>query len=161
MDGSFLKFWGEFLLQAARGQSQVEEITKWVQAGFPSSGELADLFRQCYGLSSGSPSGQGDHWQAATANFREALEVYAPLWGWVPLDRYDQLKSENERLKSQLSEQARLIKRLEAIMADEDMGHMTMVARFQNLIADQSQAFDELMQTIVPPSNAPDENQTG
>ena len=90
----------------------------------------------------------------------EALEAYAPLWGWVPLDRYDQLREENESLKAELSEQARLIKRLDALMEDEDMGHMTMVARFQNLIADQSKAFDDLMQKIVPPSEAPDENQT-
>ena len=160
MSGSFLKFWGEFLLQAAEGQRQMEEITRWMQSGFPSSGELADLFRRCYGLSTDSSSGKGDHWQKATADFRDALEAYAPLWGWVPLDRYDQLRIENEELKTQLSEQARLIKRLEALMADEDMGHMTMVARFQNLIEDQSKAFDKLMQNIVPSSKTPDERQT-
>ncbi len=160
MDGSFLKFWGEFLLQAAEGQRQVEELTRWVQSGFPSSGDLADLFRRCYGLSAGASSAKGDHWQEATADFREALEAYAPLWGWVPLDRYDQLRVENEQLKAQLTEQARLIKRLEALMADEDMGHMTMVARFQNLIEDQSKAFDKLMQKIVPPTKASDENQS-
>jgi hypothetical protein len=160
MDGAFLKFWGEFLLQAAAGQRQIEELTRWVQNGLPSSGELADLFRRCYGLSSGSTPETGAPWEEATADFREALEAYAPLWGWVPLDRYDQLREENESLKAQLSEQARLIKRLEALMEDEDMGHMTMVARFQNLIADQSKAFDDLMQKIVPPSEAPDENQT-
>ena len=160
MSGSFLKFWGEFLLQAAEGQRQIEEINRWMQSGFPSSGELADLFRRCYGLSTGSPSGKGDHWQEATADFREALEAYAPLWGWVPLDRYDELRTENEQLKTQLSEQARLIKRLEALMDDEDMGHRTMVARFQNLIEDQSKAFDKLMQKIVPPPKEPDENQT-
>ena len=160
MSGSFLKFWGEFLLQAAEGQRQVEEINRWMQSGFPSSGELADLFRRCYGLSTGSSSGKGDHWQEATADFREALEAYAPLWGWVPLDRYDELRTENEQLKAQLSEQARLIKRLEALMDDEDMGHRTMVARFQNLIEDQSKAFDKLMQKIVPPPKGPDENQT-
>ena len=160
MDGSFLKFWGEFLLQAAKGQRQVEELSRWMQTGFPSSGELADLFRRCYGLSSGSKPETAAPWQEATEDFRKALEAYAPLWGWVPLDHYDQLREENERLKDQLSEQARLIKRLEALMDDEDMGHMTMVARFQNLIADQSKAFDELMQKIVPPSKTPDENQT-
>ena len=160
MDGSFLKFWGEFLLQAAEGQRQVEELTRWVQSGFPSSGDLADLFRRCYGLSSGSTSEAAAPWHEATADFREALEAYAPLWGWVPLDHYDQLREENESLKAQLSEQARLIKRLEALMEDEDMGHMTMVARFQNLIADQNKAFDELMQKIVPTSKTPDKNQT-
>lgn len=158
MDGPFLKFWGEFLVQAAEGQRKVEEITHWMKSGFPSSGELAPLFRNCYGLSPGSTPGTDDRWQKATSDFRKALEAYAPLWGWVPLDRYDELKRANKRLETKIAEQARLIKQLEALLADEDMGHMAMATRFQNLLTDQGQAFDELLRTLAPPADDPDKN---
>lgn len=158
MDGPFLKFWGEFLVQAAEGQRKVEEITQWVQSGFPSSGNLATLFRHCYGLAPGSSPGTDDRWQKATSDFQNALEAYAPLWGWVPLESYDQLKRENQRLETKIAQQERLIKQLEELLEDEDMGHMAMATRFHNLITDQRQAFDELMQALAPPADAPDRN---
>ena len=160
MNGPFLKFWGEFLLQAADGQRQVEELTQWMQSGFSPFVDLAALFRKCYGLAPEASKTADDHWQKVTSDFRETLEAYAPLWGWVPLDRYDQLKNENEHLKAQLDKQARLIKRLEALLADGDSGHMTMVTRFQDLIADQNKAFDELMQALVHAPEPSDEGQT-
>lgn len=160
MDDAFLKFWGQFLQQAADGQRKVEDLVQWMRSGYSPSVDLAALFRQCYGLTPGTTSAEGDRWQKATSDFRKALEAYAPLWGWVPLERYDQLQNENERLKAELEKQERLIKRLEAILAEEDMGHRTMIARFQELIEDQSQAFEDLMQTLVPSPETADKRQT-
>lgn len=147
------------MLQAAAGQRQVEELTRWVQSGFSPSVDLAALFRQCYGLTIDASSTEDDQWQKATAAFGKALEAYAPLWGWVPLERYDQLKNENERLKTELAAKESLIKRLEALLTEEDMGQRAMVARFQELIDDQGRAFEELMQTLVPSPETADKRQ--
>ena len=160
MDGPFLKFWGEFLLQAAEGQRKLEDLTQWMRSGYPPSMDLAALFAKCYGLTPAASTVDGDRWHKATAAFGEALQAYAPLWGWVPLDRYDQLKEENERLKAKLDNQERLIKRLEALLADGGMEHMSMIARFQDLITDQNQAFDKLMQALSPSEKASDKSQT-
>lgn len=156
MDSQFLKFWGELLLQAAEGKRWLEEIARWMPSGKPPQGELADLFRQCYGLPQTTTGVNEAQWRQATANFRTALEAYAPLWGWVPMDRYNQLKRKTERLETTLAEQARLIKQFEALLEDRDMGHMTMITRFQNVIDDQSQAFEKLMASLAPSSEAPD-----
>ncbi len=158
MDSPFLKFWGEFMLQAAEGQRQLEDLVKWMRSGYSPSVDLAALFGKCYGLTPGSGSADVDRWQKATADFSEALKSCAPLWGWVPLDRYDELKKENERLKAEIDKQARLIKRLEALLADGGMEHMSMVARFQDLITDQNQAFDKLMQALTPVEEASKKN---
>ena len=148
MDHHFFKFWGELLLQTADGQRQLEELSRWIQSGFSPSNELAALFRKSYGLPPLASENSGDEWQKATADFHKALKAYAPLMGWVPLDRYDRLKREKERLEAQIAEQTRLIQQLEAILDDKDMGHMSLLTRFQNLVTDQSKAFDDLMQAL-------------
>jgi hypothetical protein len=148
VDHQFFKFWGELLLQTADGQRQLEALSRWIQSGFSPSNELAALFRKSYGLPPLASENSGDEWQKATADFHKALKAYAPLMGWVPLDRYDRLKREKERLEAQIAEQTRLIQQLEAILDDKDMGHMSLLTRFQNLVTDQSKAFDDLMQAL-------------
>ena len=157
MDHQFFKFWGEFLLQAADGQRQLEDLTRWISGGFSPSGELADLFRKCYGLPAFSPPDSANAWQKATADFHKAFKDYAPLWGWVPLERYDRLKREKERLEAQIADQARFIRQLEAILEDKDLGHMGLITRFQNLVTDQSRAFDDLMQALQAAPEESDE----
>jgi hypothetical protein len=159
MDSSFLKFWGEFLLQAAAGQRSYEDVTRWVQSGFSPHVDLAALFRKCYGLAPPAASSPDDGWQAATSAFSDTLKAYGRLWGWVSQDEYDRLAAENKRLQARVDEQDRLIKRLEALLEDGDMGHLTIMARFQDLIVDQRKAFEELVQTLADPSNAPDKHQ--
>jgi len=158
VNSQFFKFWGEFLLNVAVGKRQLEEMRRWVQSGSPSSGELAALFRHCYGLPETASAVGDDQWRKATADFHAALEAYAPLWGWVPLDRYNQLKRKTERLEVTVAEQTRLIKQFEALLEDRDMGHMPMITRFQNVIDDQRQAFEKLMQTLAPSSQTPEES---
>lgn len=158
MDSQFFKFWGEFLLKAAEGKRQLEELTRWVQSGSPPSGELAALFQQCYGLPETASGTNDKQWRKATTDFHAALEAYAPLWGWVPLERYNHLKRKTKRLEATVAEQSLLIKQFEKLLEDRDMGHMTMITRFQNVIDDQSQAFQKLMQTLAPSSETPEGN---
>ena len=161
MDVSFLKFWGEFLLQAAEGQRKMEDLTQWMRSGYPPSVDLAALFGKCYDLKPAAASPvEGERWQEATKAFSEALKTYAPLWGWVPLDRYDELKKENDRLQAKLDKQAKLIQRLEGLLADGGMEHMSMLTRFQDLITDQNQAFEKLMKVLSASPKASDKKQT-
>ena len=157
MDSQFLKFWGEFLLKTAEGKRQLEEMRRWVESGLPPSGELAALFRRCYGLPETASTADDDQWRKAAADFHAALKAYAPLWGWVPLDHYNRLKRQKERLETTVAEQTLLIKQFEKLLEDRSMGHMTMITRFQNVIDDQSRAFEKLMQALAPSSETPEE----
>ena len=49
MDRHFLEFWGNFLLQVANGQKQLEDLAKWSKQGV-NFGDFTTLFRQAYGL---------------------------------------------------------------------------------------------------------------
>ena len=77
MDSRFLEFWGNFLLSAAKGQKQMEEMADWVGQGFKAAGfeDLAAMFTRAYGLS-GSGGGSGldaKGWTAATRQFSRAF----------------------------------------------------------------------------------------
>jgi hypothetical protein len=132
---------------AAAGQQPLTAMGDWIQSGCSPKDALADLFRRSYGLPLGKAMGE-DLWKQATAEFRSALNAYAPLWGWVPLTRYDRLKHQNERLERKVSELERTIKHLDALLAEKGLGHAALMTRFQELINDQTDAFDQLMQTF-------------
>lgn len=148
MDDAFHKFWSEFFQQVAAGQQPLTAMGSWIQSGCPPKNALADLFSQCYGLPPAKTMG-AELWQKATAEFMSALKAYAPLWGWVPLSRYDRLKRENARLEHKVSELERTIKQLDTLLAEKGMGPAALMTRFQDLINDQTVAFDQLMQTFA------------
>lgn len=148
MNSDFLQFWAEFLHQAAAGQRRVEAMVRWIESGCSPKDELADLFRACYGLPPATTMG-GDPWKKATTEFMAALKTYAPLWGWVPLARHERLKRKTKRLENKINQQERTIEQLTALLAEKGLGHPALMTRFQNLITDQTQAFDQLMQTIT------------
>lgn len=148
MADAFIKFWSEFLRQAAAGQQPLTAMGDWIQSGCPPKDALADLFRRSYGLPSGKAMGE-ELWKQATAEFVSALNAYAPLWGWVPLTRYNRLKRKNEHLERKVSELERTIKQLNTLLSDKGLGHAALMTRFQELINDQTEAFEQLMQTFT------------
>ncbi|MEJ2642163.1 MAG: hypothetical protein P8010_21585 [Desulfosarcinaceae bacterium] len=148
MADPFYKFWSEFFRQVAAGQQQLTAMGSWIQSGCSPKDALADLFRRCYGLPPAKTMGE-ELWQKVTAEFVSAANAYAPLWGWVPLARYDRLKRKNEELERRISALERTIKQLDALLAEKGMGHAALMTRFQELINDQTVAFDQLIQTFT------------
>ena len=45
MDRQFLEFWGNYLLSVARGQKQLEDVTRWIRGGFSGVEELTALLK--------------------------------------------------------------------------------------------------------------------
>ena len=149
----FYRFWAEFFRQTANGQQQVAVMADWLQSGCPPNSGLADLLRTCYGLPA-TPATPEDLWQKTVTEFLTALNTYAPLWGWVPLARYDKLKRQNESLERRVKAQERSIQQLDKLLNEKGMGHAALMTGFQDLINDQTQAFDELMQTLTDTETA-------
>lgn len=156
MDRHFLRFWGQLLLEAAEGQRRMEDLLRWIQSGLAPSEAPADLFRQSYGLPPGASAGS-DLWQKALEDFRSALNAQAPLWGWVPRERYDRLKRKADRQASRIAEQERLIARLEALVSEKGLDPAGLAARFQTIVDDQHQAFDKLIRAMGAAATAPED----
>jgi hypothetical protein len=145
---AFYNFWSEFFRQVAAGQQQLTAMGSWIRSGCPPKDALADLFRRCYNLPPAKNMGE-ELWQKATGEFVSAVNAYAPLWGWVPLARYDRLKRKKERLEDKVCELERTIKQLNALLDEKGMGHAALMTRFQELINNQTTAFDQLMRTFT------------
>ncbi len=49
MDKNSMEFWGNYLLSAARGQQNLEDMAKWLQQGFRGFEGVTEMFRKAYG----------------------------------------------------------------------------------------------------------------
>jgi hypothetical protein len=46
MDSQFLEFWGNYLLAAAKGQKQLEDLNQWIRQGFSGFEELTAMLKK-------------------------------------------------------------------------------------------------------------------
>jgi len=88
MDRQFLEFWGNYLLSVARGQKQLEDVTRWIRGGFSGVEELTALFKKYYGLEEQSQDGPESTaaWEKAAADFKKSFGDYFSIMGWVSKD---------------------------------------------------------------------------
>jgi predicted nucleic acid-binding Zn-ribbon protein len=146
MDKQFLEFWGNVLLQAAKGQAQVENIGKWLDQGASGVQNLTDQFRRTYNLASEKTptADQQTALQQATDRFNKAYEDYLALLSVVPEARYRELESKNESLQKEVARLQQEIARLRG--APEGAGEPAdeTIADFHALVEKQQRDFEDL-----------------
>ncbi len=152
MDSEFLKFWGNFLLNAAQGQKQLEQMSTWMKQGFDNFGDIAAMFGQFYGIPPGSTPAAEDsrpkEWETAIKDFQASFANYSRQWGWVPEKEHNNLIKENERLRRRLDEQGEVIEQLRQLLEEKGLGHMEVFQRMQSLAREQNQQFHRFMQNF-------------
>lgn len=148
MDKHFLEFWGNFMLNAARSQKQLEELTEWVHKGFTGFEELTSLFRKIYGLE-GTSAGSADSvsaWKKAQEDFTKSMKDYMNLLGVVPLEEHIALVRKYEDLKEKVASQEETIRHLKMLLSESQGAHTAQVTQhFDELIKKQSDQFQNLM----------------
>ncbi len=146
MDRHFLEFWGNFLLQAAKGKKQLEDLAEWAKQSFLNFGDFTSLFRQAYGLeqSQGSPDYQ-EIWKKAEADFRNSFQDYLNLLGVVPREKYAALARKSEELEKKLAEQEETIQQLRQLLSDKGLDLAVVTLEFQQLMKKQGEQFQELI----------------
>ncbi len=147
MDRHFLEFLGNFLISAAKGQKQIEDMNQWVRQSFSGSEYLTSMFQKFYGL---DPSGKDTPentpaWKIAEENFRSSFKDYLKLMDVIPKDEHLKLAQKYEDLKKKVAEQEKTINYLETLLGQKvsDLGET--VNGFQEMIESQTEAFMELM----------------
>ncbi len=121
MDKTFLEFWGNLLISVARGQKQVEDMTKWINQGFSGVDEMMESFTRAYGLKD-VPQGPGDReepWNKMFNSFQQSYREYLKLLEVVPRAEYEQLQEENDSLKKRIVDLERAIGDLHALLAQK------------------------------------------
>jgi len=124
MDTNFLEFWGNLLISIARGQKQLDDMTKWVHQGFPGANELTTLFRKVYGLNDlpQAPTSQAEPWKGTLDRFHESYREYLKLLDVIPRTEYQKLQEENDALKRRIGELEQVIGDLRALLAGKIQG---------------------------------------
>ncbi|MGD8540955.1 MAG: hypothetical protein PVI27_13480 [Desulfobacteraceae bacterium] len=151
MDRHFLEFWGNFLINAAKGQQQFDELTQWMHQGFKGFEDLTVMFRKAYGLEKPESTPEPEYqqnWHKATREFRESLNAYFSLLGVIPLSEHLALLEKYEALKKENAEQLETIQRLRDLLGQRDSGQTAVVENFKELVSRQNEQFQKLMDSF-------------
>jgi hypothetical protein len=151
MDRHFLEFWGNFLINAAKGQQQFDELTQWMHQGFKGFEDLTAMFRKAYGLEKAESTPEPEYqqnWHKATREFRESLNAYFSLLGVIPLSEHLALLEKYEALKKENAEQLETIQRLRDLLGQRDSGQTAVVENFKELVSRQNEQFQKLMDSF-------------
>jgi hypothetical protein len=151
MDTQFLEFWGNFLLNAAKSQKQLEDMTEWMRGGFTGFDELTSLFRKVYGLEK-TEQGSPDFlkiWAGAHENFTQSFKDYLTLLNVVPREEVLALARKCEELKEKVQSQEETIKHLRMLLSaagkEEFQG---LAGQLEGLVQKQGEQFQKLLDSF-------------
>ncbi len=158
IDPNFLEFWGNYLIAVARGQKQIEDLTRWIRQGFQGLDDLSATFKKCYGLEQLQPdsAGFGQAWKKATVDFRKSFEETFGLFGWIPEEQYRGLEQENQKLRQKISQQDHTIRHLRMLLGEKGLDQTKTLEVFQELIKKQGDEFQKLMKNLTRPAENED-----
>jgi chromosome segregation ATPase len=148
MDRHFLEFWGNFLIDAAKQQKRLEDLTQWMQQGFKGFEELTAMFNKFYGLDhlgKNTPAYM-ETWQSASENFLKSYNDAMGLMGMVTINEHQALVKKYEELKEKAAAQEETINRLRLRLEEKKTeSQEELVQGFQDLIEKQGRQFQEAM----------------
>ena len=147
MDRKFLEFWGNFLLSAARGQEQVENLNRLASEGFKTFEQQLALFQKFYGLDKkpDPATPYAEMWTKAAADFMKSYEEFMGLMGMVSREDYEALSKENEGLKKKVEDLEESLRRTKRRAGGRDTDPAEVVKGFEGLMQKQAEQFQALM----------------
>jgi phage tail tape-measure protein len=150
VDRHFLEFWGNFLINAAKGQKQMEDMAKWMTQGLKGFEDLTTMFRKFYGLDKLSESAPDyvKTWEKAVQDFQKSFQDYLNLFGVVPRQEHLELVKKYEALNEKLAEQDKTIKHLRILLEEKGTDLGKIVRGYQDLIRKQTDQFQDLMKGL-------------
>jgi len=150
MDKNFLEFWGNLLINAAKGQEQLEDMTKWMTQGLEGFEDLSNMFRKFYGLDGVDEASPQylKKWQNAASEFQKSFRDYLDLMGIVPKEEHLSLVKKYEDLKARVADQEETIKHMGMLLGQRGSSEETVTQTFQDLMNKQTDQFQELMENL-------------
>ena len=148
MDTKFLEFWGNFLIQTAKGQRQLEEMTNWITQGFKGSEDLNTMFKKAYGLDllNKDSSDYQKIQEKTLEEFQKSFKDYFSQFGLAPREEYLTLAEKYEALKEKVVSQEETIKHLRMLLAAKNSDTENVVNGFQDLLKKQGDQFQQFME---------------
>ena len=140
MDSKFLEFWGNFLLNAAKGQEQAEGLNRMVREGYKTFEQQLSLFEKFYGLDKKpDPSTPyAEMWAKAASDFAKSYQEFMGVMGMVPREDYEVLKKKAADLEEALQ-------RGEKRTGVKEIDTAEIAKGFEGLMKEQAEQFQALM----------------
>ena len=162
MDKQFLEFWGKYLLAAAKGQKQMEELNHWIRQGFKGFDDWTAEFKKFYGFEhSGKEATEAlKGWENGLTEFRNYFKAYLNLMAMVPKDEYQALEKKYAELQKKVAEQENTIDVLRRLLAEEGTYQGETVKVFQDLVNKQADAFENLIRNLTTAADNQDEQKS-
>jgi len=139
------------LINTAKKQKRMEDLSKWMQQGFKGFDDLTEMFKKFYGLEhmeKDTPAYM-ESWRNASENFLNSCKDYLNLMGMVSKDEHLTLIKKYEELKEKAAAQEETINHLRLLLEEKKTeSQEELVQGFQDLIEKQSKQFQETMETF-------------
>ncbi|MBW1659362.1 MAG: hypothetical protein JRJ48_02570 [Deltaproteobacteria bacterium] len=150
MDKQFLEFWGNWLLGAARGRQQLEDMIQWVEQGFSGFDELSAMFRRFYGLEKLAPDSPQypQAWQKASENFKTAFNEWLACMQVVPRREHLALEKKYAALKKKAAAQEETIRCLRSLLDEKNDPSSDAVQNVAAMMEKQARQFNDLMESV-------------
>ena len=150
MDRQFLEFLGNFFLNAAKGQKQLEDMTQWIGGGLSGFDELSGMFRKFYGIN-GLPPASSDYtraWEMASENFKKSYHEWLDLMNVIPKSEYQTLEKKCAALEKTVASQDETIRQLRKLLSEKGLPYADTVKGFTRMMEEQGHQFQELMDSL-------------
>lgn len=150
MDRHFLEFMGTFLIEAAKGQKQIDDMTRWISGGLGGFDDLTRMFRKFYGMD-GLPPASSDHteaWEKASENFHKSYREWLSLISVVPLGEHQILQRKCAALEEKVAARDKTIGHLRNLLSEKGIPSGDSLQGFIDLMEKQGRQFQELMNSL-------------
>lgn len=147
MDYRFFDFLGNYFLHAAKYQKQAQELQTWIDQGGSGFKEIADMFKNFYGVSGDASS------DAFNSAFQKFVENYMELFQASPMvsqEKYNVLKQKYDLLKKKCDQQKEIIENLTSLSSMKDAFQDNMSQGIDQVMKNQKEMFEQMMGGFYP-----------
>ncbi len=153
MDPQFLEFLGNFLITAAKGQKNMEDMKKWMGNGLSGFNDITEMYKKFYGLDR-LPENSEQYtrlWEDSMESFGKSFQEYLNTLGVVSRKEYLELYDKCVELEKRVSEQEENAKNLRILFKDRGIDQSNMMEGFQEIVKSQTDKFQEIMDLFTGP----------
>lgn len=142
MDSRFFEFLGNYFLHTAQYQKQAEALQSWIDQGGSGFEEIADLFKETYGVKADVSS------DAFMSAFQKFQENYMELFSISPMvanEKYTELKKKYDELKKECEDQKKIIETLTSLSNLKETVQENMNQGIDQVMKNQKELFKHMM----------------
>lgn len=145
MDYRLLEFLGNYYLYAAKYQKQVEDFQNWMSMGGSGFKDIADLFKNAYGLDGNLSR---DEFSTVFKQFQKNYTDLFSVTPMVPEEKYLEMKQKCEDLEKEIERQKKTIETLSSLTGLKDSFQENMNMGMDQVIKNQKEIFETIMNSF-------------